>query len=208
MSASRPFPEIALLAATSLEARALRRELPDADIVTAGIALSKGFSWRDRAVVSCGLAGGLRPDLPTGTLLLPRQVRRSDGRILDCDPDLIDAFAHAARALHIEPVFDPLLTADAIVRGPERAVWAARGFAGVDMETGRIDAPRVAAVRVILDTPQRELSQDWLHPIRAMFKPWNWPQLIWLAREAPRAAHRAACVVAQGIASDLRITSR
>ena len=29
------------------------------------------------------------------------------------------------------------------------------------METGLIDAPRVAAVRVVLDTPQREISADW-----------------------------------------------
>ena len=72
----------------------------------------------------------------------------------------------------------------------------ASGYAGVDMETGLLDAPRIAAVRVILDTPQHELSPDWLRPARALRNPRNWPQALWLARDAPRCARRAAEVVA------------
>lgn len=190
---------IVLLAATSLEARALRRELPGAAIVTAGVGLSKAPSFTAPTVISCGLAGGLRRDLATGTLLVPREVRRPDARILQCDEELVAALARGARALGIEPNFEPLLTSNAIVNATQRSTWAERGFAGVDMETGLIEGPRVAAVRVVLDTPQRELSQDWQHPLLAMLKPWNWPQMIWLAREAPAAARLAARVVAQGL---------
>jgi hypothetical protein len=188
-----------LIAATGIEAGALRRELPHARIVETGIALANVDGPLGETVVSCGVAGGLRADLPTGTLLLPRQVRRPDGRVFDCDAELVDAFARGARRLGIEPVFDPLLTAATIVNGAARREWADRGFAGVDMETGRLEAARVAAVRVILDTPQHELSRDWDHPLRALLKPWNWPQAVWLAREAPRAARLAARVVAQVI---------
>ena len=105
----------------------------------------------------------------------------------------------------MEPIFDALLTSATIVNGAARLEWAARGYGAVDMETGLLAAARVAAVRVILDTPQRELSTDWVNPIRAMLKPANWPQAVWLAREAPRAAQLAARVVAQGIGAEPRI---
>lgn len=203
----RALSDVTFIAATSLECGALRRALPGARVVQTGIALANVDRELGEAVVSCGVAGGLREDLPTGTLLVPREVGRPDGRRLRCDPELVEAFAQSARRLGIEPVFDPLLTADAIVNGAARARWAAQGYAGVDMETGRIAAARVAAVRVVLDTPQRELSSDWSSPALAILRPRNWPQAFWLAREAPRAAALAANVVAgaQGIATRVRI---
>lgn len=188
--------DLTLIAATSLECAALRRELKDTRIVQVGIALSKLRSALGESVVSCGVAGGLRDDLPTGTLLVPREVRRPDGSTLRCDAELVELFTQSARRLGFEPIADPLLTAVEIVRGGERSRWALQGFAGVDMETGLVSAPRVAAVRVVLDTPRREISADWQAPLRAILKPWNWPEALWLAREAPRAAALAARVVA------------
>ena len=210
MTESNPTAEatsakIVLIAATELEVRALRRELPGGAIVKTGVALGDLRAPLGDTVLSCGLAGGLRADLPTGTLLLPREVRRPDGRTLHCDAELVEALAAAARALGLEPVFAPLLTAERIVHGAARAHWAGEGYAAVDMETGRLDAGRVAAVRVVLDTPAHELSRDWERPLAAMLKPWNWPQAMWLAREAPRAARLAARVAAQGIAQ-FRVT--
>ncbi|MBV8197711.1 MAG: hypothetical protein JO263_06230 [Candidatus Eremiobacteraeota bacterium] len=197
---------VTLLAATSIEARALRRALPRARIVTAGVAFTAMREALGDCVISCGVAGGLRSDLSTGAVLVPREIGLADGSRRRCDDRLVELLAEGARRLGVEPVFDPMLTADAIVTGEQRAHWAARGFAAVDMETGRIAAPRIAAVRVVLDTPQHELSPDWERPILALLKPWNWPQAFWLAREAPRAADLAARVAAQGIGENIRIT--
>jgi hypothetical protein len=184
------------VAATAIEYKALRREMPGARIVQSGIALQRVRDGFGDVVVVCGVAGGLREDLPTGALLVPREVRRPDGSVLRCDAELVDRIAERARLLGLEPIFDPLLTATKIVCGSARSEWAARGYAGVDMETGLIAAPRVAAVRVVLDTPSHELSPDWAAPLMAMLKPWNWPQAAWLAREAPRSAALAASVAA------------
>jgi hypothetical protein len=196
---------IVIVTALALEANAVRRERPNAAVIEGGIALAKLRERPRGTVVMCGVAGGLRADLPTGTVLLPRRVRRPDGRELECDAELVAAFAAAARCLGAEPVFDALLTSAGIVNGAARLEWAGRGYAGVDMETGLIEAQRVAVVRVVLDTPQHELSTDWAQPIRAMLKPSNWPQAAWLAREAPRAARLAARIVAQGIGARPRI---
>jgi len=189
-------PGVTFVAATSLECKALRQELPQACVVQTGIALERNREALGPVVVSCGLAGGLRADLPTGTLLIPHEVRRPSGEMLRCDAELVELFTAKARMLGIEPVFEPLLTSTEIVNGSTRAQWAARGYAGVDMETELLDAPRVAAVRVVLDSPQRELSADWRTPLIAILKPWNWSQALWLAREAPRAAALAARVAA------------
>lgn len=198
----------ALIAATALECKALRREVPHARIVQTGIALADLHEELGEVVISCGLAGGLRADLSTGTVVIPREVCTPGGDLLRCDEELVELLGASARALGLEPVFDPLVTANDIVHGTARAQWAARGYAAVDMETGLLDARRLAAVRVILDTPQREISEDWRTPVLAILKPWNWPQAMWLAREAPRAATLAARVVAgaQGIAERLQIT--
>jgi len=185
-----------VVTATPLEARAARRELPGARVVEAGIALARGESpGGDGASISIGLAGGLRDDLPTGTVVIPHRVLRPDGTALECDPELTHALTQAARSLGIEPSSAPLVTAGSVVVGSERARWAAQGYVAADMETGLL-AGRVAAVRVILDTPRNELSRDWLNPALAMLKPWNWPQALWLGREAPRCARLAARVVA------------
>jgi Phosphorylase superfamily len=187
---------VVLIAATALERKALRRALPQARIVQTGIGLAHLHEPLGDTVISCGVAGGLRGGIRTGTLLLPREVRRPDGRTLRCDPALVEALAEGAQKLGLEPLFDPLLTAQTIVNGTERAQWAQQGYAGVDMETGRLTAQRIAAVRVVLDTPENELSADWSTPLLAILNPANWAQAHWLAREAPRAAALAASVVA------------
>ena len=191
-----PSTPATLIAATAMECKALRRALPGARVVQTGVALGRVNGSLGDVVVSCGFAGGLRSGLPTGTVLIPRTVRRPGGSTLQCDPVLVEAFADGARRLGITPIFDALVTSETMVIRAARASWAAKGFAGVDMETGLISAPRVAAVRVVLDTPENEIASDWLSPLRAIVKPWNWRQAVWLAREAPRAAALAASVVA------------
>jgi nucleoside phosphorylase len=150
-------------------------------------------------IISCGLAGGLRHDLPTGTILIPHDVLSPDGTTLHCDDELVERLIAGARTIGIEPRSEPMVTTTTVVTGGERRRWADRGYAAVDMETGLLRAPRVAAVRTILDTPLRELSEDWLNPALAALKPWNWRELLWLAREGPRCARLAAQVVAAAL---------
>jgi hypothetical protein len=192
---------VTIVAATSVEAREVRRfATPGVRIVECGIALAKDTSF-DGLVISCGLAGGLRTGLPTGTVLVPRTVRRPDGSELECDPAAVDALTYAAVRLRCTVVQDPLLTSDTFVHGAERAVWAARGYAGVDMETGLLTAPRIACVRVILDTPEREISPAWLQPARAMLQPRAWFDLPFLMREGPRCSKIAARIASDAARS-------
>jgi len=189
-----------VIVAVGVEARAVRRALPRARIVVAGVGLSRLRGPVPGPVaLSCGLAGALRPDLQTGTVVVPDRVLRPDGGWLRCDPDLVDALAAAARRLALPLERGPLATCPTIVRGPARDQWARQGCVAADMETGLLAAPRVAAVRVVLDTPARELSEVWLRPLLALARPSAWPEALWLAREAPRCARRAAAVLAAAL---------
>lgn len=194
---------LTVVTATSLEHRAARAELPGWHVIEAGIGLSKlercDFAG---AVVSCGLAGGLRDDLPTGTVLVPDTVQRPDGSHIVCDVPLAGALRRSVHDLGLRFSAAPLLTSSTLVRGSQRAAWAKCGYAAVDMETGLLVAPRIAAVRVILDTPHHELSTAWLHPATLIFHPRAWVELPWLAREGPRCARLAAQVLRH--AFDLR----
>ncbi len=170
-----------------------------ARVMQVGIALRGLREDPGPIVISCGLAGGLRDDLPTGTVLIPREVRRPDGSMLQCDPDLTESLLRAARAAGCEPVEAPLVTTARIVRGAERVRWAQEGYAGADMETGLLRAPRIACVRVILDTPVNEFSIAWENPASVIFRPDAWLDIPFLARQAPRCAALAARIVADAL---------
>ena len=179
-------PEVTVIAATRLEAWAVRRALRHGRIIEAGVGLRR-LRVKDlgEPVVSCGLAGAVRPGLPTGSVVIPKRVLRTDGEWVTCDPFLVDLLVAAARES-----------------------WAERGCAAVDMETGLLTAPRIAAVRVILDTPERDLSEVWRRPALAFVRPESWREALWLLREAPRCAGRAAAVVAAGLGSYARAPGR
>lgn len=88
------------------------------------------------ALVSFGLCGGLDPTLPPGTLLVPRTVRAHDG----------DYATDAALSAWLGGwSCTTLAAADSVVAtaGAKRALFAATGAAGVDLESGA--AARVAA---------------------------------------------------------------
>jgi hypothetical protein len=190
---------VTVVAATRLEARAVRRRAPNADVFECGVGCTRSRTAALGVAISCGLAGALRPDLPTGTLLVPSVVETATGTRIACDEAWSARLRAAAKGLGLHAVDAPLLTAGGLVTGAQRADHAARGFAAVDMESGVISTARLAVVRVVLDTPQRELSADWSDPLRAFLRPRNWSQGLWLAREGPRCADLAARVVAAAL---------
>lgn len=191
---------IAVVTATGIEAAAARKALPpDVNVVEAGIALGTVRSHYDDLAISCGVAGGLRSDLPTGTVLIPTSVRCPNDTVIECDATATRELRRAAASLGYSPVDAPMITSAALVYGANRATLAAQGFAGVDMESGLIDAARIACVRVVLDTPQREISAVWATPWRVPFHPAAWRDLTFLAREGPRCSRIAAEIIAAAV---------
>ncbi len=193
---------VEILAPTFLEYWAVRRTLPHVRACWAGVRLAR---WKGvgqgSIVVVCGLAGALVPGLPPGTVMIPDRVGLADGRIMYCDPTLVQALVTAAHALHFRPDTRPLLTAQSLVVGRDRHDWSQQGFVAADMETGLLAGQnlRVATVRVILDNPEYGISPNWLRPTRALLQPQLWRELFWLSHMAPRYALRAACVLKIGL---------
>jgi hypothetical protein len=194
---SRERPLITVVTATGLEYAQARKALPDSiAVIRAGISLRTSRERVNGIAISCGLAGGLRDDLPTGTVLVPHTIALEDGTEVPCDAQLVQKLSDTARTLGRRVQNEPLLTSRALVHGPRRAQWAARGFAGVDMESGFIAAERLACVRVVLDTPHREIAPAWLDGKRAAVTPRAWIDLPFLIKNGPRSAWAAAEVIA------------
>lgn len=200
-----PDRECLVLAPTFLEYLAARRAAPSATVVRSGVGLA---TWRGSpqgsTIVVCGLAGGLRAGLAPGTVLIPREVGSPGGQVLACDAELTDRLVSAARRLGYDPVEGRLLTAPALVTGPDREDWANRGFVAADMETGLLAGRgyRVATVRVVLDSADRPIAEDWVRAGRAVLHPGLWRELVWMGRFAPTFAFRAARVLGSALNED------
>jgi 4-hydroxy-3-methylbut-2-enyl diphosphate reductase len=193
---------IEILAPTGLEYWAARAVRPRATVRKAGIALAAWTPGEESGIsIVCGLAGSLIATLEPGTVLVPDLVCGDGGSVVRCDREIRDALIQAARSLGFNPETGPLLTASAIVTGPERYEWSARGFVAADMETALVaeNRARFATVRVILDSPRRSISDDWEDPLQAIVTPSLWLELLWLAEAAPRYAFRAARVMRVGL---------
>jgi len=185
-----------------MEARVVQHAVPGIRVVEGGVNLSRvNPSGLGDVVISCGLAGALAADLPTGSVIVPDHVLRPGGTLLECDDALVAQLDAAGRRLGYTPARGALVTTQDLITGSARDAWAKRGYIGVDMETGFIEAERIASVRVVLDTPSRELSDAWLRPWTIIVRPDAWGQAIWLAREAPRCARIAAAVLAEALQS-------
>lgn len=184
-------------APTRLEARAARRALPGVAVVRLGVGGS-GVPLSAGPVVVVGLCGALVPLAP-GTVVVPDEVATPDGPVLRCDEGLVEALRAAAERLGFDAVGGRQLTAPRIVTGGERGRWAAAGFETVDMEAALVLARcgAGAVVRVVLDTPEREISADWSVP--GVLWPGRWAELVRLARIAPAYARRAAEVAAAAL---------
>jgi hypothetical protein len=191
---------LTVIAATGLEARAARNAMPHVRVIECGICLSRvDPAALGDVVISCGIAGALASDLPTGSVIVPDHVLTPAGTLLECDDAMVNGLDAAAQRLGRPPVRGALVTTRDLIAGGVRSAWARRGYVAVDMETGFVSASRVAAVRVVLDTPQRELSDAWLRPWTILLRPDAWSQIGWVLREAPRCAQLAASVLAEAL---------
>ena len=178
-----------MLAAMGMEWRAIRRALSatgnPAQVVRCGIGLQRWSPPKppQPAFITCGLAGGLRSDLPPGTVVVAGSVAMEDGEPVACDPDWVAALVAGV--------------------GDARGAWAGKGFVAAEMETALLvptGAP-LASLRVILDAPAAEVSEHWVRPGRAAVDPRRWREAMWLAARAPRYTRLAARCLAAGLSA-------
>jgi len=161
---------LTVAAATRAETLAARWTLRGrARVVRVGMACRRGAVETAGPLVVCGVAGGLVPELAPGTVVIPDEVAMGTDWTVRCDAELVHRLRDAARRLGLDPHAGPLVTLGSVVRGRERAVWAGRGAVAVDMESAvlvRASPGPAAVVRVVLDTPSRELlrSIPWAVP--------------------------------------------
>ena len=137
-------------------------------------------------LVSFGLAGGLDPALPPGTILLPPVVVLPDGRALRSDP------AWRQRAAERLPEARSLALAGsdrALVGAADKAALRdASGAAAVDMESHAVSDEAVAAglpflvIRAIADPAGRTLPAAALAGLSADGSARPWAVLVGLLR--------------------------
>ena len=152
-------------------------------------------------VLSCGFAGGLRPELAAGTVVF------SADKETGLEPALLAADARPARFHCVERV--------ATTAEQKRALWQATGADAVDMESQIICAlcreqkiPS-AIVRVILDTADADLPLDFNQFLTAdeeldisrltravLMSPGKIPALLRLQQQGKAAAEKLGQVLA------------
>lgn len=194
---------VRVLAPTLFEYLLTRPSIPFAE--WAGISLRR---WQPSSepVILTGLAGSLTPGLPVGTVVIPRRVGLTNDQMRECDPILRLVLATSASDRGFPVVDGDLLTGDRLIVGDARARWAQRGFVAADMETGFLPTGiRFATVRVIVDSPDEDLSMKWNTPIPAVLNPTLIRQAARLARDAPRFTLRAAGIVRGALAGVERV---
>ncbi len=153
-----------LLVPMAVEASALRRVVPGAALLRTGVgparaaaAAVKASRLAGAAVAVGGFCGALTGDLRPGDIVVAGEVRGPRGQTVRCSSETLVA---ALREHGLPRVFTgPVVSADHVVHGAERAVLAAGGALAVDMESVWL-APAAAGrpfavLRVVLDTPAR-----------------------------------------------------
>jgi adenosylhomocysteine nucleosidase len=146
-------------------------------------------------MVSVGLAGGLDPSLPPGTVIVPAGIV-ADGRVWPTDPGLNARLGGAGGHL--------LLGARTVAATADekQALWQATGAAAVDLESAAVarHAQRFAALRVICDPADCDLPPAALAALgpggaigllrvlaSVLRRPWQVPALLRLAADAKTA---------------------
>jgi adenosylhomocysteine nucleosidase len=139
---------LTLACALEVEERVARR----AGARAARVGLGAGLPLPEGRLVSFGLAGGLIPGLPAGTLLTAERLVDGAGRTLWEQAPLAVDGARPAVICSVDEVAD-----DPAAR---RALAERSGAVAVDMESGALAASGrlVGIVRAISDTPDRPVG--------------------------------------------------
>jgi nucleoside phosphorylase len=154
-----------VLAPLAVEAIAIGRR-PNYRVVRTGMgparsrrAVQRLSSRRAETVVVVGVCGALDPSLCSGDVFVADEVRGSR-HAYTCDADPV---ACALETAGMTVARGTLVSTDHVVHGEERAALFAAGARAVDMESAFLaplgDGRRFAVVRVVVDTPSRELSR-------------------------------------------------
>jgi len=191
-----PEAQVHAVCAMGVEAWGVRRRARHLRVVQVGIGGRPPAGMRG-IVISAGLCGGLLAEHAPGTVVIATQVVDEQGRAHACDPGVVAALERAATYLRLPFVGGSLISTSGMVTGAARETWAGRGHVAVDMESAGAaeSAQRFGVLRVILDTPSRELSAAWAEPARAIREPANWGEAIWLGINAPRYSLRVGAVL-------------
>ncbi|HVM80962.1 MAG TPA: hopanoid-associated phosphorylase [Stellaceae bacterium] len=173
-------------AVTGLAAEAaLARELGLAAAVGAGTRARTEAAVADLlarpvlGLVSFGIAGGLAPGLPTGTVVLPAAVRGSDGSAHWVDIDWHERLAKAARAAKLAVVVGGMLGADEIAAtaAAKADLHRTTRAIAVDLESHVVAAAAARArvpfvvLRTIADTAGQDLPPAALLPLTRRGRP-------------------------------------
>jgi 4-hydroxy-3-methylbut-2-en-1-yl diphosphate reductase len=156
-----------VLAPLRLECAAVRCGLPEALVQRSGVGAARAecaarlaVRTPADAVAVAGFCGAVAGGLRAGDVVVASEVRGPRG-ISACASAALVAALTALRIgrVHVGPV----VSVDHIVRGAERKVHAAEGSLAVDMESAWLAAASAgrpfAVVRVVLDTPAREVHR-------------------------------------------------
>jgi len=110
-------------------------------------------------IVVVGVCGALDPALEPGDVFVADEVR-GPTTSFRCDADDVASALHAAG---LRVARGTLVSTDHVVRGPERQSLRDAGARAVDMESAYLaplaDGRRFAVVRVVVDTPSREINR-------------------------------------------------
>jgi adenosylhomocysteine nucleosidase len=223
MMASRP---VGVLTGLAFEARLARSLARQSDTPQPAPAIRCAAASAERAaeeaaalcreglagLLSFGIAGGLDPSLPAGSLILATEIRSVAGERIACDAAWLGRVeAKAAGYLTFRPA--ALAAGQSAVASPaaKATLFSETGAAAVDMES--LAAARAAsaagipflALRAIADPAERGLPWAALAPLdgegrprplrvmgRLAARPWELPALLRLGLEAKRAERALA----------------
>jgi adenosylhomocysteine nucleosidase len=218
-----PAPKLAVIAALEIEARTLAslRRQPELRIYISGPGPARARTTAREAIadgagalLSWGLAGGLRGDRSCGDVLVPARVLSSAGEWstdLDWRREVVAVLGRRFR-----PSDEPLYSAERVVALPQAKAELSRrtGAAAVDMESAAVAAAAALAglpcliIRVVADGPADALpagvealvrDDGRTRPVglwQTLLAPSQIPPLLKLARRSS-VARRVLCEVAR-----------